>query len=745
MSRIQPTYSDRVRYTLQHTATGSLVVDEPIGWRDDDNEFVRNTVFHGILTQMTNSLKFTGTGKDFIDTVYGTYGINADLRLVKDERNPTTDIYERSYDGFLDLSTLETTQNITSVKFNSSDLFKLLKSRQSEKIELERLDTIDGSVLEPLDIKTVNLQGRQIFLRSLLEVDAKDSATSDFRMNFSDTNLRFGALNVPTTIVYKSDDLVHSTATPTMTTFGGTTPDTAEVAQLFYAINDRAKTLNLSISFSCDAIQDKIDDLDDARLYVALTTYENGTDYDLKERTLLTPNIINDTAVIIPNVAFEYEVAINLLEGESLSLQWYGRAEFGGALGSDGDLNVDFENIISTILIEEDSFFDSSQSNVLLPYEIADRLLSVITDRTDILKSDTLGRTDLGYDEDGEVSLCGATSGMWLRNFADDDELYKPFTTTWKDFTESYMATWNLGIGVEKVGFSEVARIEDLKYFYNRNTLIHIGTKDDNGVFTYSQVSNVKRTVAKEWYFSGTEFGYDRVEDYEEANGLDEYNFRNTYTTVINRIEQKYTKLSKWRADGYGIEFARRKQQTLFPTDDTKYDKSNFLLDMKRGVTDIFEQRLWADDFAQEPTGVFSPETANNLRLSPFNILLRHGWVLASGLTKYPVDFIRYGSSVANSNLKTQLIGGVEYAENGNIQNNALEEARFIPELIEFNHPVDTELLSQINGTTEILGEKITNWYGKIAFMNEKGQIERGYLQSLKPNGAGSWKLLKSN
>ena len=93
------------------------------------------------------------------------------------------------------------------------------------------------------------------------------------------------------------------------------------------------------------------------------------------------------------------------------------------------------------------------------------------------------------------------------------------------------------------------------------------------------------------------------------------------------KIEQKYKSTSKYRADSYGAEFARRKSFLKFPTEDTKYDNSIWLFDLIRNpLSSIFSQRLWQDDFSEEPTGVFSPSTAQNLRLSPFNMLLRHGW-----------------------------------------------------------------------------------------------------------------------
>jgi hypothetical protein len=217
--------------------------------------------------------------------------------------------------------------------------------------------------------------------------------------------------------------------------------------------------------------------------------------------------------------------------------------------------------------------------------------------------------------------------------------------------------------------------------------------------------------------------------------------------------------VSKYRADSYGKEFARRKPFAKFGTEDTKYDTDVFLLDLKKGNNNLFQERVWQDDFAKEPTGIFSPDTANGLRFSPFNMLLRHGWVIGSGLAKYATEKVRYASSTANSQLKTQLrsdeaykldtsaiLGnGNEYAENGNIINAELNKPRFIPEWIEFEHECTFEIMQLIQGSTIIQGKKILNLYGTIQFTNEKNQVEKGFLFSLKPNNKGSWVILKSN
>jgi len=107
MSRIAPIYSNRVRYELSQALTGKVSIREPRGWRDDDNEFVRSKTFHGIMTQLTNNLGFTGDGRTFIINAKDQFGVNARIRLTKDERNPRTDVWERQYSGFLDLFTYE--------------------------------------------------------------------------------------------------------------------------------------------------------------------------------------------------------------------------------------------------------------------------------------------------------------------------------------------------------------------------------------------------------------------------------------------------------------------------------------------------------------------------------------------------------------------------------------------------------------------------------------------------------------
>ena len=97
----------------------------------------------------------------------------------------------------------------------------------------------------------------------------------------------------------------------------------------------------------------------------------------------------------------------------------------------------------------------------------------------------------------------------------------------------------------------------------------------------------------------------------------------------------------------------------------------------------------------------------------------------------------------ANSSLKTKLIGENEYSENGRIINSELKRPRYVPEYLEFNHPLSFEITQSLNGTSVILRKEIPNIYGCVEFINEYGEFEKGFLINLKPE-KGDWKLLKA-
>jgi hypothetical protein len=740
MGNINPAYTDRVRYTLYSKSQGSLIIDEPEGWNSDEKELARNEQYFGIVSRFSNSSKFVGSGKEFIQLVYDIEGINAEIQLKREERHPQTDVWTLSYSGYLDLSTWETEDDKIAIKFNSGGLEQALKSRESEQVEIDRETSIDGKTIPALNPITVNLEGRKVFLKTKFGISDLENTVELYRQTNGQT--RGQSAPIPLVLETKSHEVAQSPIVSSRVdedSWDRSGP--GELGLLFFAVNDRDRTFRLKLDISFRAKILEYDDINFFRFWLRLATYNGSSDYTFKSNNILFTTD-SFSSLNNRNITISIDQNITVLAGESLGL--IVDQNHDGKNGRSSHLRINLSDIKANLTLEENSSQELSTTKAILAHEFMERLVAINTNKQKAFYSEFLGRKDLGYTNDGVGAFMGLTHGFWVRQFdkfpiptenPKVENLFKPLTTSFRDAVQSLNALWNVGVGIERVGYKEVLRLEEKSFFFNNNVTIRLP----------NQVKNVKRSVAAQYYYSSLEFGPEKGGDYEEANGLDEYNTKSTYTTVINRIKETYSMISKYRFDSYGLEFARRKPKFLDDTADTKYDSDVFILDLKKETSNTYDQRKWQDDFIKEPTGVFDPSSATNLRFSPFNCLLRHSWWFSGGFQKYITDYVRYGSSVANSQLKTQLIGKNEYAENGTIINSELSKARFFPEWIEFEHIVDFDITQQLDGSSTILGKKIPNFYGLIEFTNERNETEKGFLFSVKPNGKGQWKVLKSN
>ena len=705
----------RVQYKFINNDTGrELLLDtpqsaDPINWENSEKTLKRSTKNFGIMTELSKDLEFVKESKEFLDTAYSIKGIEASVTMEEWKAYPNQDGYYLHSTGLFDFSEYKTDKLRTKIPFKTGGLNAKIAAQLKEKFELERLESITGDVIEELPKIDLNLSAREILLISKLETSELDKTSTSFRLLFFQP---VGSLAIPLNIEVNSDENIQNVFRDQSFT---TTPDNGEVLSMFYLLNDRTKTLNLKIKVYCRISFQNVPPY----LHVRLVRFGGGDLFNFVDKIDLytTQNPYNNQIIDIT-----YEGSIVLNEGESLSLQWY-------AVGV--SLSIDFENTKATIDITEDSTFPNTPTKAARFHEVGDKLLQIITGQK-CFYSEFFGRKDLGYTNNGEFSNVAFSLGFWIRQFFD-----KNLQFSLGDYLETANAIFNTGFGIEIINGKEMLVVEDLKYFFQEQV----------GISLPNQVTNVEREVATEYYHSSIEIGYEKPDGdnlYEEAMGLDEYNGKRSFTEPITRVDTTYKKLSKARADRYGIEFARRKPQSGFPQRDTRYDSSAFLFDLIEEIG-MFRERFWEDDYEFTPTGVFSPETASNLRLTPFRNLERHGWFFGAGLRKYPDDKVRFSSSTLNSKLTTKKVGEPARSEDGDILISDLERPRFVPEWVTFEHPVDFAVNEMVYGKTDVMGRMIPNFYFKIEFINEYGQKEYGYLFELKPNKEGKWKVLTAN
>ncbi len=727
MNGIQTDFRDRVRYTLYHEKLGTRVITEPIGWEDDDLEYIKHSKYEGILTKLSNSSKYIEDGADFIYTVSERYGVEAEIFLKKEVRHPHTDHWVLSYSGVIDLSKIEEDGFEIKAKFNSSGLETILKSRESQQIELERTTTIDGKVIPELKTEVIDLPGKDIFLESSFVEDKSLYVKTEV----PGRNGKFYQIKnvLPIKINGQSDELIHN---PMVGQFEWN-PDSSHI---FYGINDRLKTLKISIKGEI-----KINPIKLHKMYgrefiaVVLFVLKDHNSYNYKETHILYQDPV-PTSGASRIARFDKAYEINLEEGESLAFCVHTGADIGHSLWGYGDFIHEYLNPEIDVLIQEDSFFEKTSTKVILAHDFVDRLLHIITGQENILYSPYLGRKELGYEEDGDGALKGYACGHWLRGFdklpAREDNKYKPFTTTLKDAFEDLMVTENLGIGIEKVGYAEKVVIKPREEFYVNRVTIRLPNQ-----------CNVKRKTAEKKYYSSILIGAAKGWNNEEAMGLDEYNTQSNFITPITRIKNEYKRITKYIYAPYAGEFIRRKPKSKYPNLDHKNDKEIFAFALKK-VGWKYELRTWRDDLEVLPRGVYSPDTAYNLLYSPSNLVKKHSKFIAPSLVHHRDGFVRFGSSKGNSNLTTKKLGEGEVSENRDIPCMELGFPLYIPKELELEHEVSQELMDLLKGTTVVNGKTVKNIDGLIEFVNQKGETVRGYLQSLKPKGKGKWKFLEA-
>lgn len=725
-------YFDHIRHVLSCQFSAPLIITDPIGYEESEEEFTRTFDNVGIVANFSADLKFIGTGKDYIQNVVKNHGLNEIITIKRQEKHPHTDEWMDMYESTLDLSTYKIENGECAVKINSGGFDKLFKSRETEKLEVEKTTSIDGDELPDLVTKNLLIEGRRIFLKTQYDVLESENETTLF--NESDVGNKRGSTKpVPINKFSSSHDDAHSPIPDTEIGDNSDDRSAAGTTGLMFFVNTsnqiKTLTITLSISYKFDVLQ--YDDIDWARFWVRMAKYGGGTDYNYLSAINIFDGYVNE----IPegNKNHNWFGIIPLAPGQSLSLQFSQLME--GDDGHDNHLEIECSNIEASLVIEEDSFFPPTNTKCLLLHDLGERLTQLITGKQNKFKSDVLGRTELGYSQNGAWAFIGTYCGHWLRGFNPGDDLYKPYTTTFKDFVNTIKSVFNLHVGFQSVNNEEAVVVEPITYFFNPNIVLRLP----------NPLKNVKEYAAEELIFSGITLGYEKGAEVEGIMGLDEPNGQSNWISNMTVIKNGYEKIAKYIAGVYMEEKQRRYQKSDFPSEDKEQDKDIFLKDLKLAGS-VLKERKWQDDFVSPPTGIFSPETAKNLRLSPAHNLRRHGNMVGVAFKQYLDKYLRFGSSTGNSSMTT-FLAGETISENQDVLNGSLNNRLFEPFFIEGEHQIDFEVLTTLKGISTFNGVNVPNFYCKVEFTLEDDPqtLRYGYIMSVKPNGPGSWKFIEAS
>ena len=726
MSDIRVGKSNDVLFVLKSEISTSLELSkEPVGWKEDELEITRHKQYHGIFTQFTNALVFYNEAKEYILNNYTIKGLNGVLYLIKYElKNVGDDVkYVQTYIGIADYNTMSIKNNGLSIKFNSNDLAELIKSHETDEFELERTDTIDGGNIDALKKYNAYIKGR-----ALTAAGESDSYDIQINNGWEIAGRRIGT--VRTEIIAQGPGR-HSSVD--VEAWPGSTSAELPSSMFFVDTVAAGEVIDLNIKFDfrykSENLVPELYSGNNVDVILRRHEWDGATNYFLVDEQILFTSV-NDGW-------HEFQAEVNFLDfpyNQGLTVVFRKQIDNNGMW-----IDSERHNIkVNTIERHEPSI----DLKFIFFHDCFSRLLNIISGYDNRFYSKVFGREEDGYAETGEYGLIGIMSGLWARGWKPGSELYKSIKMSLKDAFDSAKAVFNIGVSIETINFTQRVRIEKLEHFYRDTVVVKLP----------EQVYDVEENVDKDLFFSGIELGYRYGGEYENEIGLDEPNTKTSWVTPLRKTKNKYTRTSVIRSDEYGLEKQRRKQQEFYPTEDTQQDEHNWFLDLKKTEGPNYEQNDWSDRLQKEPTGVLSPGTYRSFLLTPLRMLFRHGWILRAGLEQ-SINLgkkIKYISSKANTSLSTLFIGEtIEYKENEDIIVRNLNRSRILPNKIKCKHPITSELMDLINGTTRVfIGgeyEEVPNYYFKFEWIHDDGSIKRGYLLNLKPKESGEFEFQEAN
>jgi hypothetical protein len=734
----------RLRYTLNNTTEGEHVCAySPKGWEEMELVLKRHEKYDGIFKDYTVKAEFfCGAGKEYIDNIYDTQGIEAEVTALIEIDCTDSGTYEELYDGKLIMKSYEKIQaapEYTRVNLEQAGIIQTVLNRLEVKVDLSSLESLDGTALTAFNFGPYELT---MHSKELLFV-------STFIQDPDRLTLNAG-VGVGTGDQY---------AYPLLIQIGELEESLDPVAfdpgadyPIFYAGDSYPTGVTLRTIAVSGNLRFTITWYDIVvRLYLRATD-SAGAYLETQELDTFLLDEINPQTEIV-NITFSH--SLDVPEGGNIFLYFEVTGEGSGGVNS---LNIAFDTA-STLTLSEESEYPASIANAWTVFEAGAQISRTITNQLDSFRSNYFGRINsqpLAYDANGCGSFEAITNGFQIRGFPivdttiNDSEISgKPVVMSMQEYFEGLSAIHCLGLGVKQEGDNTYIEIEPKDFFFTEEVL-----------FSISNINKLTTKIEQKFFYNIAKVGY-REWRKEGTNGLDEFCATREYSTLHKTISQTLDATSSLIAAPYAIERQRREQYVDTYTKDEEYDNNNFIICLNRtvdgsGIPTSLTVAEKNENFT-DVENVFSPTTIYNLRISPARNIRNWIKILATGVIKLNsiLKDVKFSFGEGNTKMTSKGVGACDTAENALIEegddlvltlpaSNSEYEPLFTGEVDDFEAPLS---LSQYMELKELDADGNPNYYKQIQYSTTTEDYLAGYIIELryKPvRGNASFKMARA-
>ncbi|RSK50125.1 hypothetical protein [Hymenobacter rigui] len=686
---------------------------DPIGWEDMGVQLHRDSKYHGMTTEYTVELGFVKEGRAYLAQLLDVAGVEASASLLVEVYDSNTFYWETYYQGPLDLS--NATQTATEFRCTAEKTGFTIKflNRLDTTVDLLGRESVSGNALPAFAPTTVELHSKAISQRYEVVTPADPPPAfpdyvTDGESRFKSMYFGFGPAAVDEFGVQEVGG-----GTVTMPT-GNSNPEVP-----VYTTKERGL---FSIDFTILCLlriqrQNGRGDFDkaDGKVYFRINDEPPVELFSFQDSGIAGEYRKQLTAA--------YRLTRNLNIGDRIYL--YGRLHVydisGPAIGPYNFTVLLEMQAGSYFKMSADTQTDPTPAAGLLVYEALDRLAQALTDQPVALRSAFYGRTDTrpAYPADGPGSLTMVTGGFQVRGFP---LLLKSVYATWKDLFDSLHAAHWLGYGTERLpDGTEVVRVEQASYFYADEVVLTLAAPvqdylpDTAGTLT----SNLLLKEQPDRTYITAKAGWQKWQT-QSLNGLDEFNATREWALPLVQPDATYDAVGGYITAGFYLESTRRQRYDATATTDDRADNENFLICLLRAPLGGFQTER--NQLFAEVSGLYSPDTAYNLRLSPARMLWRHGPALAAGLRFQQGRRLRFSFGEGNNALSTRLPGETAVVEGADIPVAELGAPLWRAQSWEFTAPCTRTQAAAV----------LANPRGRIRFQDERGQWQEGWIMDFK-------------
>lgn len=651
------------------------VTDDLENWDEVKASFKRND-YDGVIRTFSNKFSFAGDARKLLLKQYDEDYLNASASIIISTRNNSW-LYNERFSCALNFSTLQDNGRILQINAVDDSVASMIKAKRGTQYEypVEEVKSPIPLVYDGLELSESAkwLSTGDIYNGEIGDLLDNDKYVyANFSSNWQPMQLYTEATDIN---IGNATEILDQSYMAFQDQYLDGDGNVADGYKDENTIVTALKSVKLSVDINFNFFIRYQSLAWGSAHGVALRLAKIGTDN--KTTTVIIEHFWTTPEETLQEKEYSEHFDVPLDKGEKLVLMCKlectliggGSARVYYPMSSDSRVTVSWKNRINPV-----------EMDVIKPDTLLNRLLKSINGEKDGLTGVIEGTGDRRLDN---CMLLAAESARKIPGA----KIYTSFTkfANWM----SYVFGYAYDISGNTVTFRHRS-----KYF------------SDDVAKRIDDLSDYEMKVNSALVYSRIRIGFDK-QDYDTANGKDEFRFTNEYTTGVTMTDNSLEMISPYRADAYGIEFLADKIGE--DTTDNESDTDLFMVGVKSDSSGL--KYILNRDYLMG--GVLSPDTMFNAMFSPSSMVLANEAYIGSS-----VEMLTFASSDGNSDVG---IDGM-----GESRDIILSKRMFTVAEVEFETS-DVELPEDLTGIVELeyQGKVVQGYYQQADYNFTKSQSSK--------------------